>query len=44
VVDRFEREFAADLDSGAWDARFGHLRTQPTFDGSLRLIVARPSA
>jgi SAM-dependent methyltransferase len=43
VVDRFEREFATDLDSGAWDARFGHLRTQPTFDGSLRLIVARPS-
>lgn len=33
----------ADLASGAWDARHGHLRTQPTFDGSLRLIVARPN-
>jgi SAM-dependent methyltransferase len=31
----------ADLDSGAWDAAHGHLRTQPTFDGSLRLVVTR---
>jgi len=29
----------ADLAAGRWDARFGHLRTQPEFDGSLRLIV-----
>lgn len=28
-----------DLASGAWDARYGHLRTLPAFDGSLRLIV-----
>ncbi|GAA5189634.1 methyltransferase domain-containing protein [Rugosimonospora acidiphila] len=32
----------ADLDSGAWDRRFGHLRTQPEFVGSLRLLVGRP--
>jgi SAM-dependent methyltransferase len=31
----------ADLASGAWDARHGHLRTQPTYEGGLRLIVAR---
>ncbi|MBL6277062.1 class I SAM-dependent methyltransferase [Micromonospora fiedleri] len=31
-----------DLDSGAWDARHGHLRAQPTFNGSLRLIVGWP--
>jgi hypothetical protein len=31
-----------DLESGVWDSRYGHLRGQPTFDGSLRLIVARP--
>lgn len=31
----------ADLASGAWDARYGHLRTQPTFDGSLRLVIGR---
>jgi hypothetical protein len=33
----------ADLDSGAWDAEHGHLRTQPQFVGSLRLIVGRPT-
>ena len=32
----------ADLESGAWDARHGHLRTQPEFDGALRLVVGRP--
>ena len=32
---------AEDLASGAWDARHGHLRTQPSFDGSLRLVVVR---
>lgn len=44
VVERFARRLGADLASGAWDDRHGHLREQPTFDGSLRLIVARPSA
>ncbi len=42
VGERFERALRADLDSGVWDARHGHLRTQPSFDGSLRLIVGRP--
>lgn len=32
----------ADLESGAWDERFGHLRAQDEFDGALRLIVAHP--
>lgn len=40
VVERFERTLADDLRSGRWDQRWGALRTQPTFDGSLRLIVA----
>ena len=31
-----------DLASGAWDQRYGELREQPEFDGSLRLIVASP--
>lgn len=31
-----------DLDSGAWDQRFGHLRTEPSFDSSLRLVVSTP--
>jgi SAM-dependent methyltransferase len=41
VHERFVRELGADLASGAWDARHGHLRTQPTFDGSLVLVVGR---
>jgi len=36
-VDHLKR----DLETGAWDRQHGHLRTQPTFDGSLRLVVAR---
>jgi SAM-dependent methyltransferase len=35
-------QLAADLASGAWDAHYGHLRTQPTFAGSMRLITAHP--
>jgi SAM-dependent methyltransferase len=42
VANRFEQHLRRDLDSGAWDAQHGHLRTQPTFDGSLRLITGRP--
>jgi SAM-dependent methyltransferase len=36
---RFEERLRADLDSGAWDARFGHLRTQPEFEGSIRILT-----
>ena len=32
----------SDLASGVWDRKHGHLRSAPTYDGSLRLIVARP--
>lgn len=32
----------ADLDSGEWDRRWGHLRTQDSYDASLRLIIGRP--
>jgi len=39
---RFERELAADLASGRWDRRHGHLRTQPAFEGSLVLVVSHP--
>ncbi|GAA1448540.1 class I SAM-dependent methyltransferase [Leifsonia poae] len=43
VEERFERRLRDDLASGAWDARYGALRTTPEFLGSLVLIVARPS-
>ena len=39
LVRRFEAQLSADLASGAWDARYGDLRTQPTYDGSLRLLI-----
>jgi hypothetical protein len=39
LLRQFEERLSADLASGAWDGRLGHLRTQPTYDGSLRLIV-----
>jgi hypothetical protein len=33
-------KLAADLDSGAWDKRYGHLREMNNFDVGLRLIVS----
>lgn len=39
LVRRFEERLSADLASGAWDAHYGYLRTQPEYEGSLRLIV-----
>jgi SAM-dependent methyltransferase len=42
VEERAVEALRADLASGAWDARWGHLRTQRSYDGSLRLLVARP--
>jgi SAM-dependent methyltransferase len=37
---RFVERLRADLDSGAWDERHGHLRTQPEFEGSIRILTA----
>ncbi|MEW4448133.1 class I SAM-dependent methyltransferase [Qipengyuania sp. JC766] len=42
AIERFEAALSADLADGTWDAKYGHLRTQPFFDGPLRLIVAMP--
>ena len=33
----------ADLESGAWDERYGDLRRQPHFDGALCLVVGYPA-
>ena len=30
----------ADLDSGAWDERYGHLRSQDAFDAGYRIAIA----
>ncbi|HEY2672026.1 MAG TPA: hypothetical protein VGJ07_16865 [Rugosimonospora sp.] len=42
AITRGMERLRADLDSGAWDERYGRLRTQPEFTGSLRLLVGRP--
>jgi SAM-dependent methyltransferase len=39
-VARFERDLRRDLDDGTWDRKHGALRTQPTYEGSVRLVVA----
>jgi hypothetical protein len=38
AVDHLRR----DLADGTWDARYGHLRARPEFEGSLRLVVSEP--
>ena len=42
VTGRAVERLHADLASGAWEQRYGHLRSQPEFVGSLRLVVGRP--
>ena len=37
---RFVESLGADLDSGAWDERHRHLRTQPEYVGTMRILVA----
>lgn len=41
--ERFVAALRTDLASGLWDQRHGRLRTQPSFDGSLRLVVGWPA-
>ena len=41
VESRFVAELGRDLETGAWDKKYGHLRSQPHFDGSLKLIIGR---
>jgi SAM-dependent methyltransferase len=42
ATERSVERLRADLASGAWEQRHGHLRTQTQFLGSLRLVVGRP--
>jgi hypothetical protein len=41
TTDAYVDGLRADVASGAWDREHGHLRTQPTFDGSLVLVISR---
>ncbi len=38
AIERGQQRLSADLESGRWDKRFGHLRTLPELDIGLRLI------
>jgi SAM-dependent methyltransferase len=42
LTQRYIQHLAQDLQNGTWDSAFGQLRNLPEYDGSLRLIVARP--
>lgn len=41
-AERYTNALRRALDDGSWDAEFGTLRTQPTYAGSLVLLVNRP--
>jgi hypothetical protein len=43
VVDRVVADVARDLADGAWDKRYGHLRSLDSFDAGMRMLVARPT-
>jgi SAM-dependent methyltransferase len=42
VHQRFTGELTRDLQAGTWDQRYGALREQQTFEGSLVLVVDQP--
>ncbi|WP_329624958.1 class I SAM-dependent methyltransferase [Streptomyces sp. NBC_01255] len=42
VRERFDRTLRDDLRSGAWDERFGHLRSRPAYEGSLVVVRSTP--
>lgn len=43
-IDHAVRHLSADLRDGTWDRRHGHLRTQPTHVGAVRLVTAHGAA
>lgn len=42
VQEHIVATLARDLESGAWDAANGHLRSMAAYDGALRLVVSEP--
>ncbi|MFJ6494057.1 methyltransferase domain-containing protein [Streptomyces virginiae] len=42
VREHFDTTLRAALESGAWDEEFGHLRSRPTYEGSLVIVRATP--
>jgi SAM-dependent methyltransferase len=43
VEARIVARLTSALRSGRWDTEHGHLRTQDSFDGALRLVISEPS-
>lgn len=41
TADRAVAALRDDIETGGWDRKYGHLRGQPSYDGSLRLLVCR---
>ncbi len=41
AVEQFVRHLSNDLASGRWDEKYGHFRSQPLFDGPLRLVIGK---
>jgi SAM-dependent methyltransferase len=41
VLERGTARLRRDLESGAWDARHGHLRSMETYDAGYRLVIAQ---
>jgi hypothetical protein len=39
VTDRFVAMLSRDLRDGTWERKYGHFRTLPQFDGSLKLVI-----
>jgi Methyltransferase domain len=44
TVHSYVQHLRRDIENGFWDAKYAHLRTQPQFEGSLRLIISNPPA
>jgi SAM-dependent methyltransferase len=42
VEDSIVARLRSALESGEWDAEYGHLRTATEYDGSLRLVISEP--
>lgn len=42
IAEGYVNRLRTDLATGEWDRRYGHLRTQPAFEGSLVLVVSAP--
>lgn len=41
-AEKYVAALGAAIDSGEWDTKYGALRRQPTFDGSLVIVRATP--